>query len=366
VSASIIGAGAFVPRRVVSNERIARALPGWSADAIFQRTGIRERRFLWEFDPDQGRAIAPPHEDGHIYPATNVDMCDAALRRAIRMADVDARELDLLLVITSTPDQPSFCHDAMALHRRLGMRPDAFAMVIDDGGGGTPYAIDFCGKLLHAGQARTAAIVASSFVSPLLDRETYCSMVEPAPGDRSLVAAFSMYVSGDGAGAVVLRGDDQGAARGVQASTVGNAHEEMVVRRGGGALKPAPDGGRAEPADLAFVTDEVMVTATYPSYMTSILEDLFRARPDLRDGVTRYYFHQPTRRVVDLFLERTGLPAEKVAITVDRYGCTHAAGMLISLAEDLESGEVRLGGEDCVVLAGVGANVHFGGQVIRL
>ncbi|HZN92676.1 MAG TPA: 3-oxoacyl-[acyl-carrier-protein] synthase III C-terminal domain-containing protein [Myxococcales bacterium] len=116
-------------------------------------------------------------------------------------------------------------------------------MVIDDGGGGTPYAIDFCGRLLHGGQARTAAIVASSF------------------------------------------------------------------------------------------------------------------------GVTRSYFHQPTRRVVDQLLERTGLPAEKVAITVDRYGCTHAAGMLISLVEDLESGEVRLGGEDCVVLAGVGANVH--GQVIR-
>jgi 3-oxoacyl-[acyl-carrier-protein] synthase III len=174
-----------------------------------------------------------------------------------------------------------------------------------------------------------------------------------------------MYVSGDGAGAVVLRGDGGGAARGVQASTVGNAHAEVVLHRGGGALRP-PQDGRSGPADLAFVTDEALEARTYPEYMSSVLEDLFRARPDLRAGVKRYYFHQPTRRVVDQFLERTGLPAEKVAITVDRYGCTHAAGMLISLAEDLEAGEVRLGGEDCIVLAGVGANVHFGGQVIRL
>ncbi|HYV44072.1 MAG TPA: 3-oxoacyl-[acyl-carrier-protein] synthase III C-terminal domain-containing protein [Myxococcaceae bacterium] len=364
MSASIIGAGAFIPRRVVSNERIARALPGWSADAIFARTGIKERRFLWEFDPERGRALPPPMDDGNVYPATNVDMCEQALRKAIRMADVDARELDLLLLITSTPDEPSFCHDAMALHRRMGMRQDAFAMVIDDGGGGTPYAIDFCGKLLHAGQARTAAIVASSFVSPLLDRETYCGMVEAVPGASPLIAAFSMYVSGDGAGAVVLRGEE-GGDRGVQASTAGNGYVEMVLHRGGGALRPVQD-GRSDPADQAFVTDEQAVARTYPTYMSSILEDLFRARPDLRAGVKRYYFHQPTRRVVDHFLERTGLPAEKVAITVDRYGCTHAAGMLISLAEDLETGEVRLGGDDTVVFAGVGANVHFGGQVVQL
>ncbi len=365
MSASIIGAGAFVPRRVVSNERIARALPGWSADAILTRTGIRERRFLWEFDPEVGRALPPPLDDTNVYPATNVDMCEMAMRRAIRMAGVDPRELDLLLLITSTPDEPSFCHDAMSLHRRLGMRQDAFAMVIDDGGGGTPYAIDFCGKLLHAGQARTAAIVASSFVSPLLDRDTYCGMVEAVPGATPLVAAFSMYVSGDGAGAVVLRGESGESKRGVQASTAGNAHVEMVMHRGGGALKPSQD-GRAEPGDLAFVTDEAAEARTYPAYMSEILENLFSARPDLRSGVKRYYFHQPTRRVVDHFLERTGLPADKVAITVDRYGCTHAAGMLISLAEDLEKGEVRLGGDDCVVLAGVGANVHFGGQVIQL
>jgi 3-oxoacyl-[acyl-carrier-protein] synthase III len=365
VSASIIGAGAFVPRRVVSNERIARALPGWSADAIHARTGIRERRFLWEFDPDLGRALPPPMDDAYTYPATNVDMCEQALRKAIRMAFVDPRELDLLLLITSTPDEPSFCHDAMALHRRMGMRQDAFAMVIDDGGGGTPYAIDFCGKLLHAGQARTAAIVASSFVSPLLDRETYGGMVEAVPGATPLIAAFSMYVSGDGAGAVVLRGDDEGGKRGVQASTAGNGYAEVVLHRGGGALRPVQE-GRSDPGDQAFVTDEAAVARTYPTYMSNVLEDLFRARPDLRADVKRYYFHQPTRRVVDQFLERTGLPAEKVAITVDRYGCTHAAGMLISLAEDLESGEVRLGGDDTVVFAGVGANVHFGGQVVQL
>lgn len=364
MSASIIGAGAFVPRRVVSNERIARALPGWSADAIYSRTGIRERRFLWEFDPEIGRALPPPMDDSNMYPATNVDMCEQALRKAIRMAGVDARDLDMLLLITSTPDEPNFCHDAMSVHRRVGMRQDAFALVIDDGGGGTPYAIDFCGKLLHAGQARTAAIVASSFVSPLLDRETYCGMVEAVPGATPLIAAFSMYVSGDGAGAVVLHGEER-KGRGVQASTVGNGYVEMVLHRGGGALRPMQD-GRSDPADQAFVTDEAAVARTYPTYMSNILDDLFRARPDLRAGVKRYYLHQPTRRVVDHFLERTGLPSEKVAITVDRYGCTHAAGMLISLAEDLESGEVRLGGDDTVVFAGVGANVHFGGQVVQL
>jgi 3-oxoacyl-[acyl-carrier-protein] synthase III len=86
----------------------------------------------------------------------------------------------------------------------------------------------------------------------------------------------------------------------------------------------------------------------------------------MRSQVKRYYLHQPTRRVVDHFVERTGLPAEKVPVNADRYGNTSSAGVLIQLAEDLESGEVRLRGDDHVVLAGAGANVHLGGQVIHL
>ena len=72
------------------------------------------------------------------------------------------------------------------------MHRDAPVMVIDDGGGGTPYAIDSCGKLLHVGQARTAAIVASSFVSPLLDLES--GEVRPGGEDCVVLAGVGANV----------------------------------------------------------------------------------------------------------------------------------------------------------------------------
>ena len=88
--------------------------------------------------------------------------------------------------------------------------------------------------------------------------------------------------------------------------------------------------------------------------------------PALRAQVKRYYFHQPNKRVMDAFVSRAGLPQESVACNVDRIGNTSAAGMLILLADDLEQGRVSLGSGELVVVAAVGANVHYGAQLVRL
>ena len=60
----ILGAGCFMPDRAVSNERIVQAIPGWTAEKVAQKTGILERRFLWDFDEEVGRAIVPNAHHG--------------------------------------------------------------------------------------------------------------------------------------------------------------------------------------------------------------------------------------------------------------------------------------------------------------
>nr|WP_240358718.1 3-oxoacyl-[acyl-carrier-protein] synthase III C-terminal domain-containing protein [Myxococcus vastator] len=124
--------------------------------------------------------------------------------------------------------------------------------------------------------------------------------------------------------------------------------------------------GRMRPADMAFVVDGFRVARSYPEYMQKCLDAVLGPRPELRSKVERYYFHQPNKRVMDAFVARAGLPPEAVACNVDRYGNTSAAGMLILLAEDLEAGRVCLGSGDLVVVAAVGANVHYGAQLVRL
>jgi 3-oxoacyl-[acyl-carrier-protein] synthase III len=255
----------------------------------------------------------------------------------------------------------------MALHQRLGCRSDAFALVVDDGCGGTPYVMDLACRMIRNGTFRTVAVIGSAFTSPLVNRAVYTSEVAPAPGRKPLNAYLSMYVFGDGAGAVVLRGDgpadDEGA--GVLASMSGSTHAELVLRRAGGQMA-LPYHDWFYPGDLAFVIDGVQVARSYPIYMQQCLDAVLAEHAELAGEVKRYYFHQPNKRVLDAFAAQAGLAPERVASNVARYGNTSAAGMLVLLAEDLEAGTVALGRGDLVLIAAIGANVHYGAQLIRL
>jgi 3-oxoacyl-[acyl-carrier-protein] synthase III len=365
IATRILGAGSFLPDRVVTNQRIVGAIPGWSADRVAQKTGILERRFLWDFDEFDGRAIVPSSDWSG--PRTNTDMCEIALRRALEMAGVAARELDGIFVVTVTPDELNFCHDAMLVHQRLGCRPDAFAFVIDSGCGGALYTIDTARKMIEGGSYGTIAVVASNFASAYVDREVFTSgfMVD----GRELNACLSMYLFGDGAGAVVLRGERRERADedapGILASYGGADYVQLVVRRGGGALHP-PLPGRAGRCHHAYVVDGKLVAERFPGYMQRCIDEALRPHPSLRDQIKRYYLHQANKRLVEGFAQAAGLPRERLAMHMDRYGNTSAAGTLILLAEDLADGVVQLGSGDLVLFAAIGAGVHYGAQLVRL
>jgi 3-oxoacyl-[acyl-carrier-protein] synthase III len=82
--------------------------------------------------------------------------------------------------------------------------------------------------------------------------------------------------------------------------------------------------------------------------------------------VDRFYLHQPNARVLSALADRLHLRHEQVASNVARVGNTSSAGMFILLAEDLESGRVALGTGTPVVMAAIGAGVHYGAQLVRL
>ncbi len=353
----VVGVGDFTPAQVVSNETMARAIPGWSADLIREKTGILERRFLCEVDAERGRSTRPA-----TGPRSNCDMAQLALVDALKMANVAPAELDALFLITCTPDQPDFSHDAMQLHRRLELRPDAMAMVINDGCGGTPYVLDLVNKLVSSGAMGTVAVVAANFASAFIDRRVYSDELEH-DGDKKLSGFLSMYVFGDGAGAMVVRGEP--GTGGILESMSGNGHEQLVLRRGGGAEVPYLFAG-AHPVDFAFVVNGFAVATSYPVLMKTCLEAVGGSSLERLREVRRYYLHQPNKRVLDKFASNAGLQPEQMASTVQTYGNTSAAGMLVALSEDVRKGAVRLGSGDLVCIAAAGANVHYGAQLIRL
>jgi len=358
-SVRYVGAGAYLPPRVVKNDRLVQAIPGWPAERIEQRTGIVERRYLWDFDEEQGVALRPDAEPRELLRG-NTDMVEAALRRALDSAGLRPQELDGVYLVTSTPDEINFCRDAIEAHRRLGMRSDAFALLVDSGCGGAVFMIDMARKLILSGQAKTIAVVASTLASPFLHRETFTS---PMPGNPKINAFLSFYMFGDGAGAIILRADE-GTKLGVQASTAATDHPELVVHRAGGAQLPP---SRATRADNAWYVDGPTVARAYPEYMGRAVDSLLNGhKAELMPQIGRFYLHQANKFVLLKFVMQAELPPEKVPLNVHRYGNTSAASTLILFAEDLADGTVKLGSGELVLFAAVGAGIHYGGQLVRV
>lgn len=268
----IAGVGGNVPQHVVTNERLVQAIPGWTEERIVEKTGIRERRYVWDIDELAGKVKLPP---AIADPGPNVQVAEPALLEALAGAGLAAADLDGLILTTCTPDMPNFSHDAMILHKRLGMRPAAFALMHDDGCGGAMYHLALARELILSGQRQTIAIVGATAFSPHLDRQAYAGTLSHQ--GKALGSFLSWYLFGDGAGAVILRGDAAKSNSGILGSSAVNEHLDLVVRRGGGNLFPFYP-GRAEVTDNAFYVDGQLVAQAFaPLLKKSIDEALTRA-----------------------------------------------------------------------------------------
>jgi 3-oxoacyl-[acyl-carrier-protein] synthase III len=361
----IVGAGAYVAPHVVTAKDIASAIPGWAPDKIVERTGIVERRYLWPLDVEQGRAIRISESEGECRRVgTATDMAEVALTNALRMAGVAPREVDVLIVVTCTPDQPRFSHDAMALQRRLGVRAGAHCFVVDSGCGGSLYMLDMVARMLEAGGARTAAIVGTNFSSPMIDRSVYAQDGPVGEDGKTISPYLSAYVFGDGAGAIVVR-LDRGDTLGIRASIAGNDCQDLVRSPGGGALSPSY-GDRYRAMDHAFIVNGRLVASTYFNTMARCMTTVTRGVGCTLDRVERFYLHQANDRILRALTDRMGLRDDQVASNVARVGNTSSAGMFMLLAEDLEQGRVAIGSRTPVVFAAIGAGVHYGAQLVHL
>jgi 3-oxoacyl-[acyl-carrier-protein] synthase-3 len=356
----IAGAGSYLPERVVDNARLVQAIPGWTAERIEEKTGITARRYVWDFDDETGCCRAPDLIED---PGPTSMMAEAALRGALEGAGMTADELDGVILTTCTPDRTNFSHDAMVVHQRLGMRPEAFALVHDDGCGGALFHLALAREHLLSGQRRAIAVVGVNCISPLIDRDVYTRTLEHQ--GKNLGAYLTVYLFGDGAGAVILKAVDDRPASGVLASYSANVHSELVIRKGGGGMWPS-NPSREQRSDPAFYVDGQVVAQSFaPMLQRAIDGALGRAGVGLGD-ISRFYLHQANKRVLEAFVDHAGIPRDRVGMHMERYGNITTAGTLVLLAEDLQEGRVTLGSGELVLMAAIGAGAQCAAHVIRL
>jgi 3-oxoacyl-[acyl-carrier-protein] synthase III len=314
----IAGTGSYLPERVMTNAEFAARLD--TSDAwIRERTGI-ERRHIAE----KSQASS--------------DLALEASKRALQSAGVQADQLDLIVVATSTPDYV-FPSTACLLQAKLGVKGSA-AFDVQAVCSGFVYGLATADAFIRSGQYKKALVVGAEVFSRILDWN-----------DRGTCVLF-----GDGAGAVVLSAAEK---PGIHASVLraDGSHAGMLSVPGnvcGGAITGSPFlqmNGQAVFKFAVKVLDE------------SARETVAAAGMQLAD-VDWLIPHQANVRILDATARKLGLPPEKLIVTVDHHGNTSAASVPLALDESVRAGKIRAGHR--LLLQGVGGGFTWGSSLVTL
>lgn len=319
----IVGSGSCLPERVVSNDELAADLAQRgieTSDAwIVERTGIRQRHIA---------------ERG----VTSSELGIEAARRALRDAGIQAEDIDLIVVATSTPDFV-FPSTACLIQAKLGASRAA-AFDVQAVCTGFIYALTTADSFIQAGRARNALVIGAEVFSRILDWN-----------DRSSCVLF-----GDGAGAVVLQAASEPGvlaaklhADGTQTRILcaagnvayGEVTGDPFLRMEGQAVF------KQAVTVLERVAHEVAEEAGVP------LSDLNWLIP-----------HQANVRILNATAKRLGIPLERVISTVDLHANTSAASVPLALDVARRDGRVKQG--DLVMLQGVGGGFTWGAVLVRM
>ncbi|ANC86903.1 beta-ketoacyl-ACP synthase III [Sphingomonas sp. NIC1] len=317
----VLGTGSALPEQRVSNADLAERLDT-SDEWIVERTGIRFRH------------IAGPHE-------TTSTLAAAACRAALESAGITAQDIDLIVLATATPDQ-TFPATATKVQAMLGI-DDCVAFDVAAVCSGFLYAVQVADSMLRTGVHRRALVIGAETFSRILDWE-----------DRTTAVLF-----GDGAGAIVLEGQESEAegGRGILATRLhaDGRHNELLYVDGG----PSTTGTVGK---LRMKGREVFRHAVVN--LASVLQeslDIAGLTPSAVDWVVP---HQANARILEATSRKLGLPAEKVVVTVDRHANTSAASVPLALDTATRDGRIQPG--QIVVLEAMGGGFTWGAAVLRM
>lgn len=323
---AIRGMGSALPDRVMTNDDFARILDT-SDEWIRTRTGIRERRF------------ANDDED-------SLTLATTAAKRAIEDAGLTPADIDLIVFATSTPAYPLPATGCFLQHA-LGCRHIP-AFDIAAACAGFVYAFVIGAGLMQIGGYRHVLVVGSEKMSAITDFQ-----------DRA-----TCVILADGAGAAIIGPAD---------NEISGLYEHMLGADGSGAeLIIVPAGGSAMPATAKTVEErqhymKMRGREVYKFAVTKMQEILIETtrRAGLRVEDLAYVVpHQSNLRILESAAQKMGLPMDKIAVNIDRYGNTSAASIPMALEEAWRAGKVKAG--DWVLMAGFGAGLTWGSALIRL
>jgi 3-oxoacyl-[acyl-carrier-protein] synthase-3 len=318
----VVGYGSYLPKKILTNNDLAKIIDT-SDEWISTRTGIRERHVAAE---------------GELTSHLATRAAEAALAKA----GVDAADLDVIVLGTTTPDE-TFPAAATKVQCALGAN-SAFAFDVQAACSGFIYALAAADNFIRLGQARTALVIGAETFTRLLDWQ-----------DRTTCVLF-----GDGAGAVVLKASEEGegtaADRGVLSTHLhsdGRQHD-LLYANGGPSLNQVAGVVKME-------GQEVFRHAV--SRLSGVLKEALDANGLAPEDVDWVVPHQANRRILESTAKKLGLPPERMVMTVDRHANTSAASIPLALAVAVDDGRIKPG--DLVLMEAMGAGFTWAAAALR-
>ncbi len=313
----IIGTGSYLPEKVLTN-RDLEGVMDTTDEWIFTRTGIRERH------------IAADNEKAS-------DLALNASRKAIEAAGITPQDIGLIVVATTTADMV-FPSTACILQAKLGIK-DCPAFDVQAVCSGFVYGLTVADQFVRSGQFKHALVVGSEIYSRILDWE-----------DRSTCVLF-----GDGAGAVVLRGDSKPGILSSHLHADGSLANILSVP---GSVCAGKASGRPL---LQMEGHTVFKFAV--KVLGEVAEEALAANQLQKSDIDWLIPHQANIRIIQATAKRLGLSMEKVVATVDRHANTSAASVPLALDEAVRDGRIRSGQH--VLLQGVGGGFTWGAVMVK-
>lgn len=303
----VIGTGSYLPGKVLSNydlEKIVETTHEW----IFTRSGIVERHIA---------------ADGE----RTSDLALHASRKAIDAAGIRADDIDLIIVATTSPDQP-FPSTACILQDKLGIKNGGAAFDIQAVCGGFVYALNTADMYIRGGQANTVLVVGAECLSRLLNWT-----------DRTTCVLF-----GDGAGAVVLRASEQPGLVAARLHADGS-HREMLK------------------ADPLIAMEGKAVFKFAVKVLSDVVEEILEEKHLSGTDIDWLVPHQANIRIIEATAKKLGLGMDKVVVTLANHGNTSAASIPLALDTAVRDGRIKAGQH--VLLEAVGGGFTWGAILIR-
>lgn len=329
--AQIKGIGHYVPETVVTNDDLVKIIDT-TDEWIQERTGIKERRF---FDPEKD---------------TVANMAAKASRMALERAGLETSDVEFIVFATITPDY-FFPGSGVLLQRELGLEGIG-AIDLRNACSGFIYGLSVADQFIKTGMYKTILVIGAEIQSSALDMST---------AGRSTNVIFA-----DGAGAVVLQGEDE-KDKGVLTTHLhsdGRYAEELYVKDPGSSRKVRLSQELIEGDSFKVYMNGNGVFKHAVERFYEVIMEALQATGYSKEDIDLLIPHQANLRISKYLQRQLALSDDKVFNNIMHYGNTTAASIPIAMSEAWEKGVLKEG--DLLCLAAFGSGFTWASALIRL